>query len=521
MSAITSFVKRHPLLAIVALTLCVTSSAVGATLPTNADPDFAAIDAYVQTQMNELRIPGVALGIVQGDQIVHLKGFGVADPSGRVVTPQTPFLIASTTKSFTALTIFQLVEAGRVELDAPVQRYIPWFRVADLDASSHITVRNLLNMTSGIDPAAGNAVLATSDASDQALENNVRSLSTAALNRPVGTTYDYNNADYATLGLIVQMVSGQSYERYVQDHILIPLHMGNSFVSPVDAQMHSMATGYRMWFGFPVAFDAPYPRGTAPTTFVISSAEDMAHYLIAQLNGGAYAGTSILSAAGIAEMQQPAIREGASETFWGMGWEAGSTNGIPTLKRPGDGLNFQAEVILVPEGRWGIVLLKNAQNAADGIFGAKRIQRIAIGVTSLLTGRQPPEPGSNLFLLILYGVALGATSLVLIGIVRSIAAFRRWRAQPEKRPRGWRAMVRYIGVPLVLNVGWGLFTLIVPTQIVHVPLQGLLLLMPDLGYLLVVSGMVALGWGITRTVLAIWILRQLRTKTAAAAPATA
>src|SRR5688500_7349826 len=85
-------------------------------------PDFDAIDAYVQEQMQEMRIPGAALGIVKGEEIVHLEGFGNADDSGREVTPQTLFKIGSTSKSFTALAIMQLVEVGKAELDAPVQR---------------------------------------------------------------------------------------------------------------------------------------------------------------------------------------------------------------------------------------------------------------------------------------------------------------------------------------------------------------------------------------------------------------
>jgi CubicO group peptidase (beta-lactamase class C family) len=93
-------------------------------------------------------IPGVALAIVKDDQILYLKGYGQADPSGRPMTPQTPLILGSITKSFTALAVMQLVEAGKVELDAPVQKYIPWFRVADANASAQITVRQLLYQTS-------------------------------------------------------------------------------------------------------------------------------------------------------------------------------------------------------------------------------------------------------------------------------------------------------------------------------------------------------------------------------------
>jgi CubicO group peptidase (beta-lactamase class C family) len=121
----------------------------GAAAPSNA-PDFAAIDRYIEVQMQAARLPGLALGIVQGDQIVHLRGFGLADPSGRTVTPQTPFILGSVSKPLTALAVMQLVEAGKIELDAPVQRYLAWFRVADANASARITVRHLLYHTSGM-----------------------------------------------------------------------------------------------------------------------------------------------------------------------------------------------------------------------------------------------------------------------------------------------------------------------------------------------------------------------------------
>ena len=105
-------------------------------VPSYADPppaasaDFHAIDAYIADEMRDVRIPGLALGIVHNDKIVHLRGFGIADPAGTVVTPQTPFILASASKSFTALAIMQLVEDGKVDLDAPVATYLPSFHRA-------------------------------------------------------------------------------------------------------------------------------------------------------------------------------------------------------------------------------------------------------------------------------------------------------------------------------------------------------------------------------------------------------
>jgi CubicO group peptidase (beta-lactamase class C family) len=106
---------------------------------------YDATDAYIEREMRRLKMPGVSLAIVEGDKIVHLRGFGRARPGGETPTPQTPFPIASLTKSFAALAAMRLVEAGKIELDAPVQRYLPWFRVADPQASAQMTVRHLLN----------------------------------------------------------------------------------------------------------------------------------------------------------------------------------------------------------------------------------------------------------------------------------------------------------------------------------------------------------------------------------------
>jgi CubicO group peptidase (beta-lactamase class C family) len=130
-----------------------------------APANFDEIDDDISTRMKELGIPGAALVIVQGDQIVHLKAFGAADVSGRPVTPQTPFFTGSTGKSVTALAIMQLVEAGKVKLDAPVQTYLPWFQVADADASKTITIRQLLNQVSGLPHAIGEKQVANRDIS--------------------------------------------------------------------------------------------------------------------------------------------------------------------------------------------------------------------------------------------------------------------------------------------------------------------------------------------------------------------
>jgi CubicO group peptidase (beta-lactamase class C family) len=315
-------------------------------------PHFGAIDHYVQEQMREMRMPGVALAIVKGDDVVHLEAFGDADSSGRAVTPQTPFIIGSTSKSFTALAIMQLVEAGKIDLDAPVRRYIPWFRVADREASERITVRNLLNHTSGLSRAAGGEYLQKHDDSKGALESAGRSLRTQELDRPVGKSFEYSNANYTILGLIVQRVSKESYERYVEEHILTPLQMNDSYMFVPEAQRHGLATGHEYWFGVPFSGGGvAHGRAATPSGYISSSARDMSHYLIAQLNGGRYDGTRVISSEGMAELHQGTVDMGPSISY-AMGWEDTELSGVPVVRHSGDTGNFHASIILAPDSAW-------------------------------------------------------------------------------------------------------------------------------------------------------------------------
>ena len=276
--------------------------------------------------MKELGGPGAALVIVEGNQIVQLEAFGVADASGRPVTSQSPFFTGSTGKSFTALAIMQLVEAGKIKLDEPVQMYLP-FRVADVEAPQMITVRQLLNQTSGLPQSIRQTQLASTEVSDAAIENNVRALSNVELIAAPGERYEFSNVNYTTLGMIVQAVSGQSYATYIEEHFFQPLAMQTSFTSKTEAQQHGLAVGYQKWFGVPVALpNLPFARGSLPAGQLSMSIEDFGHYLIVQLNDGNYQGVSGLSPAGFAALRHPDAR--LNQFLWaGLGSAAFSRCG--------------------------------------------------------------------------------------------------------------------------------------------------------------------------------------------------
>ena len=470
------------------------------------DPDLASIDAYIEKEMREVHIPGLALGIVHNDEVVHLQGFGEASPGGRTVTPQTPFILASASKSFTALAIMQLVESGKIDLDAPVRRYLPDFRVADEVASARITVRHLLHHTSGLPEDSAFGPLVSNDIRDEALSDRVRALEEVQLSHGVGEVFEYTDANYDVLGLVVQTVSGQSYESYIADHVFAPLGMRHSYTNELDARRNGLATGHRSWFGYPRPFEAPYSRAAMPSSYLISSAEDITHFLSMQLNGGRYQGRSVVSPEGIAAMHAPAIRQGTRDIFYGMGWESRSVSGVPVVRHDGTNANFYADMALNVQDRWGVVILTNFDSLN---LNGGRLQGLSSGVISLLRGQAPPEVPMPHHPLLASATLLVAvvTVLMLVGIARTMVLLRRWRTRPETRPRGPWAMALRVGLPFVANLGWGLGLLLVFPQVAY-PLIPTMLIVPDLGYLVVASGLAALTWGIVRTVLVYFALHQ-------------
>ena len=465
--------------------------------------DFAAIDAYVEAQMKDIHMPGLALGIVQRDQIVYVKGYGVADPSGRPVTAQTPFWLASLAKPVTALAIMQLVEAGKVELDAPVQLYLPYFQLAEEQAAADLTVRHLLNHTSGFSRAIGDEKY-PSPALDWTPEQRVRELSDNVPTYPVGTTYQYSNVNYVILALIVETVSGQSFESYVQEHIFNPLEMHHSTYYRSESIPPDSAVGYQQWFGFPAARYVPFLRSGNGHGGLIASAEDMTHFMIAQLNEGRYGNLTVLSPAGIAEMHTPAARDGTTESFYAMGWEVETVDGITTISHNGDHGNFHADMTLTSDG-WGVVMMMNA----NSLWAAGRPGGIGMGVISLLRGQQPAINEGIPSIYVIYWGIISIVALQIIGMLWSLVTLRHWfqNSQPERRPRGWLKIAWHVVFPLVVNLFLGLaITVVVPT-VLGASLQGIMFGYADLGYTMAMSGVVAFIW-IIRTALAYFALHR-------------
>lgn len=452
---------------------------------------YAALDAYVEGQMRRLKIPGASLAVVEGDRIAYQRGYGCARPGAETPSPQTSFFIGSLTKSITALAVMQLVEAGKVDLDAPVQRYLPWFRVADPATSAGITVRHLLNQTSGLPTLPGQIVLADIDDSSDAIERQVRALATLKPSRPAGTTFQYCNLNYNILGLIIEAASREAYANYIRHHILDPLQMVHTYTSKEAAQQTGLAMGHRLWFGEPIpAPDLPIPRGSLPSGQLISCAEDMAHYLIAHLNGGCYGGPGgevrILSDAGIDELHRGVAEwmvGNSSVGRYGMGWVESSLDGAKVLSHSGNVPDFSAFMALLPAQQKGLVLLFNADP-----YGLPMItEEVGAGAVAVLAGQQPPPNRLEFVQRVMRSLPL-IPLLQIAGAAATLRLVRRWRREPALRPPRSQIWGRHLLLPLIPDLS-------LVTGLAYLRSSGLLgflrLFMPDLAWILRVSAVLA------------------------------
>lgn len=452
---------------------------------------FESVDAYVTAQMKELGIPGAALVVIQGDQIVHLRAFGVADAGGRPVTAETPFFTGSTGKSVTALAILQLVEAGAIRLDAPVQTYLPWFGVADANASKSITVRQLLMMTSGLSTRIGREQLTRTDPGDAAIEDNVRALAQTELIAPPGERFEYSNSNYIALGMIIQAVTGQSYEAYIQEHIFQPLDMLHSFTSKIDAQRAGLVVGYQKWFGVPMASpDLPFVRGALPAGELTMSARDFGHYLIAQLNGGMYQGRSVLSPAGIAELHRPAVQTAGMTHAYAMGWEVHAFQDVKVISHDGAVPGYTTGMFLVPEKNLAVALMMNTYSPMLG----NRVAGVPANVLHLLLGQKTVPMREYPAMQIVYALVLSAPLLQSFAVARDLRRIRVWRARSQ-RPTLAQA-ISFVSGPILWGTALGCVLLLLLPTAFGANLAAMLLFQPDVGWVATVTGLFAIIWGI-------------------------
>jgi CubicO group peptidase (beta-lactamase class C family) len=355
------------------------------------------LDSFLQEQIETLGIPGAAITVVRDGVQVHAAAFGRADDSGRPMTAQTPVLLASTSKTLTAIAVMQQVEAGRLRLDEPVQTYLPWFTLDD-GRSSAITVRHLLNQTSGM--ATKDTAFEASDAQGpEALEEGVRALAESPLAGEPGAAFRYASANFNVLGLLVQTVSGQRFGDYLEQHVFGTLAMARSHPTRAEARADNAAAGYSRWFGsFWQQTDVPAPTTGMPSATLYSSAGDLGHELMALLDGGRYGAARILEPGSVEAMFEPRVRVDGSKRY-AMGWysrplvESADPAAEPVpegtlplvLEHQGEWGNSHTYLAMVPSARLGVALVINGNDAA----APSRLRAIDSNILRILHGHAP------------------------------------------------------------------------------------------------------------------------------------
>ncbi|MEV4107883.1 serine hydrolase domain-containing protein [Nonomuraea sp. NPDC049695] len=384
----------------------------------------ASVDAFVEQYREATGLPGVAVAITKGTKVIHAAGYGRTS-TGERVTADTPMAVASVSKSFTSLAVMQLVEKGQVDLDQPVYGYLPEFTMADPRAAK-ITVRELLNQTSGM---ADSAFHEKSLPQPTTLQGSVARLKTAKLATEPGTVFSYHNTNYQVAARLVEVVSGEPFAAYLRAHVFTPLGMRSSTTVDTERDLPASARGHLVVLGQAIALPEPPGFGNG-SGGVLSTAGDMARWLIAQSNG-------ILTPASTQQLRTPS----QANREYALGWTLGRTpHGTPFIEHGGDLFTSTADQLLMPGSGYGVAVMANTgMTYADA--GA-----LMEGLVALIEGDTPKVPSAPQYLPT--DILFLLLTLVTIGLaVRGAAGSRRWAA----RRTGWQRLrlVPYL-VPLAL-----------------------------------------------------------------------
>jgi hypothetical protein len=279
--------------------------------------------------------------------------------------------------------------------------------------------------------------------------------------------------------------------------------MRHSYTSSAKAKQNGLAVGHQYWFMIPFAApNMPLPHGSLAAGLLISSAEDMAHYLVAHLNGGHYGDVQILSGAGIDELHRAVAeyRKMGISVQYAMGWFVSEMGPTKLVWHSGTLPDFASYMALLPEQQKGVVLLFNADhhwmNPVVADFGG--------AVAALLAGAQPaPTPFFQVIPWMLRAQLL-VPALQMVDVVATLRRLRRWRLDPERRPRRGRKWGLYVLLPLVSN--WLVALSLLP---VLGKRRGYLkLYMPDFTWIARVCGSFGLVWSFMRTGLILCAFRK-------------
>ena len=327
----------------------------------NMEASIKPIDREVNKQMHDGHIPGLSLVIVTRNGSI-IRNYGYADATAKLpVTEKTLFQLGSCSKAFTALAVVKLVSAGLISTDDTVSHFLPWFKPVYKDSVQAITIGQLLHHSSGI-PWQTIALIPESNQPD-ALEQNVKQLADIKLRHLPGKNYEYATMNYDILALVIEKVTGQTFESYLTANILHPLGLWSTTIG-VPADSSRMAKGYKMGFFGANEYNAPVYKGNNAAGYVISDATDMSKWLAIQ------AGITNTPLSGIITATHQRDEQVAIHNMsaYAMGWQV-AMDGTGNIYHEGLNPNFTSYININAGRASGVAVLANANSSYTTLIG--------------------------------------------------------------------------------------------------------------------------------------------------------
>ena len=336
---------------------------------------------FAEEEIARLVTPGAAVGVLhQG--VAYVAGVGVTNVEHPLpVTPETLFQIGSTSKTFTATAVMQLVEEGRLDLHVPVRHYLPWFALQSEDDAARITPFDLITHHAGY---VGDYFKDTGRGND-AIGTIVRKMANSPQLVPAGHTFSYSNAAFYVLGHIVETVLGGVFEDIVRERIFRPLGMDRTFYFPEETITHRVAAGHIVTVDGPkVARPWNTPRSIAPGGGITSNVIDQLRYAAAHIGSG---DVGILRPESRALMQRPQRAAGSMCEFIGLSWMIDEAGGGHTLVKHGGATNGHLSSFeTIPTAGFAVTVLTNSDT------GRETRQTIADRCQEHFLGFAKPDP---------------------------------------------------------------------------------------------------------------------------------
>lgn len=338
-----------------------------------------SLDSYVQRGMQQWQIPGLAIAIVKDGKVVLMKGYGVRE-TGKPdkVDENTLFMIASNSKLFTATSIAKLEFEKKLSLNDKVTQYIPWFRLYDSNATNMVNVRDLLCHRLGTKTFQGDFTFWDSDLPKDSIIWKMRYL------KPPGQfrqDFGYCNSAFLTAGQILEKVSGQTWQNYVQENILAPLGMNNTYMNSAGiAQRNNVAIPHNNQYSNLTVVPYDNVDNLGPAGSMVSNVKDLSKWLMLQLDSGRYNGKQIIPWPVIQKTRDANTVIGSRKSaafpmhmrMYGLGLFMTDYAGRQVYWHTGGAFGFVTNVCFVPEEGLGITILTNNDN--QSFFEALRYQ---------------------------------------------------------------------------------------------------------------------------------------------------